>query len=130
MIFSKRVSTILLSVLIAWSSLFSVTVNAAVVSTASTINSHEQGQLKSQLHSALARVEVQERLQALGVSAADVASRIDALTIAELNTLAAEMDQMPAGAGAVGLLALLVLVFFITDVLGITDIFPFVNAAR
>ncbi|WP_353889121.1 PA2779 family protein [uncultured Spongiibacter sp.] len=40
------------------------------------------------------------------------------------------MDDMPAGAGAVGLLALLVLIFFITDILGVTDIFPFVNPAN
>jgi hypothetical protein len=40
------------------------------------------------------------------------------------------MDELPAGSGAVGLLALLVLIFFITDILGITDIFPFVNAAK
>jgi hypothetical protein len=41
------------------------------------------------------------------------------------------MDQIPAGSsGAVSLLALSVLIFFITDVLGITDIFPFVNAAK
>ena len=66
----------------------------------------------------------------LGVSPADVDARINALTADELASLQAHMDDMPAGAGAVGLLALLVLIFFITDILGVTDIFPFVNPAN
>ena len=82
------------------------------------------------MKSALDRDDVRERLLDLGISIDDVDARIDALTADELASLKANMDDMPAGAGAVGLLAFVVLVFFITDVLGITDIFPFVNAAN
>ena len=85
---------------------------------------------RAEMKAALSQENVRERLVELGVSPADVEARIDSLTPTELAMLQEKMDQLPAGAGAVGLLALIVLIFFITDILGITDIFPFVNAAN
>jgi hypothetical protein len=85
---------------------------------------------RAEMKAALASEDVRSRLVELGVSPADVEARIDSLSPTELAMLQERMDELPAGSGAVGLLALLVLIFFITDVLGITDIFPFVNAAK
>lgn len=127
---SRKLAAIFMSVLLSWMGLAATTASAAMVDTSATISEYSLAEDKAALKSALDRDDVRERLLDLGISIDDVDTRIDALTADELASLKANMDDMPAGAGAVGLLAFVVLVFFITDVLGITDIFPFVNAAN
>jgi hypothetical protein len=127
---SRKLAAIFMSVLLSWMGLAATTASAAMVDTSVTISEYSLAEDKAALKSALDRDDVRERLLDLGISIDDVDTRIDALTADELASLKANMDDMPAGAGAVGLLAFLVLVFFITDILGITDIFPFVNAAN
>ena len=127
---SRKFAAIFMGVLLSWMGLAATTASAAMVDTSVTISEYSLAEDKAALKSALDRDDVRERLLDLGVSIDDVDTRIDALTADELASLKANMDDMPAGAGAVGLLAFVVLVFFITDVLGITDIFPFVNAAN
>ena len=127
---SRNLAAIFMSVLLSWMGLAATTASAAMVDTSVTISEYSLAEDKAALKSALDRDDVRERLLDLGISIDDVDTRIDALTADELASLKANMDDMPAGAGAVGLLAFVVLVFFITDVLGITDIFPFVNAAN
>ena len=127
---SRKLAAIFMSVLLSWMGLAATTASAAMVDTSVTISEYSLAEDKAALKSALDHDDVRERLLDLGISIDDVDARIDALTADELASLKANMDDMPAGAGAVGLLAFVVLVFFITDVLGITDIFPFVNAAN
>ncbi len=127
---SRKLAAIFMSVLLSWMGLAATTASAAMVDTSVTISEYSLAEDKAALKSALDRDDVRERLLDLGISIDDVDARIDALTADELASLKANMDDMPVGAGAVGLLAFVVLVFFITDVLGITDIFPFVNAAN
>ncbi|MAK43443.1 MAG: PA2779 family protein [Spongiibacter marinus] len=127
---SRKLAAIFMSVLLSWMGMAATTASAAMVDTSVTISEYSLAEDKAALKSALDRDDVRERLLDLGISIDDVDTRIDALTADELASLKANMDDMPAGAGAVGLLAFVVLVFFITDVLGITDIFPFVNAAN
>lgn len=127
---SRKLTAVFLSLLMSWLGVAASTASAAMVDTAATISEYSLEQDKAALKSALDRDDVRERLLGLGVSVDEVDARIDALTADELASLKVHMEDMPAGAGAVGLLALVVLVFFITDVLGITDIFPFVNPAN
>ena len=126
----QRSAAIILSLLMAWMGLAASGASAAMVDTASVIHDASVSEQKAALKDALQRDDVRDRLMDLGVSPADVDARINALTADELASLQAHMDDMSAGAGAVGLLALLVLIFFITDILGVTDIFPFVNPAN
>ncbi|WP_372864205.1 PA2779 family protein [Spongiibacter sp.] len=127
---SRKLTAVVLSLLMSWMGLAATSASAAMIDTASTVSEYSLEQDKAALKSALERSDVRERLLSLGVAVDAVDARIDALTAAELSSLKANMDDMPAGAGAVGLLAFLVLVFFITDILGVTDIFPFVNPAK
>jgi hypothetical protein len=127
---SKKTTAILMSSLMVWTGLLASTASASVISTERMVSEYSISDDRAELKAALDRDDVRDRLMDLGVSADDVSARIDALTPTELAMLQERMDQMPAGSGAVGLLALIVLIFFITDVLGITDIFPFVNAAK
>src|SRR5258706_7842880 len=57
---------------------------------------------RSQLLGVLDRVEVQDQLQAHGVSIAQAKARIAALTDAEAAQLATQIDSLPAGADAGG----------------------------
>lgn len=128
---TKRSSiAILMSVFIAWAGLFSSVASAAIIGNEQMITEQQLASDKAEMKNALAKADVKDRLLALGVDPADVDARIDALTADELAMLQDKMDDMPAGSGALGLLALLVLIFFITDIIGVTDIFPFVNPAN
>jgi hypothetical protein len=64
---------------------------------------------------------------ARGVDPAQVQARLESLTDEEVQTLAANMDQLPAGGDGLGLLVFLFIVLLITDILGFTNIFPFVK---
>jgi hypothetical protein len=49
------------------------------------------------------------------------------MTDEEVRALNQKMDEMPAGSGVVGAVVLVFLVLLITDIVGWTDVFPFVN---
>jgi len=89
---------------------------------------------RSQLLGVLERVEVQNQLQAHGVSIEQAKARIAALTDAEAAQLAAQIDSLPAGGDAVGALITAVLIVFLvlllTDILGFTKIFPFTKPIK
>ena len=103
---------------------------AAMVSSDAAI----AGQDRDRIASMLDRADVRLQLQSLGVKPADVSARIASLTDAEAAQVARQLDQLPAGADGVGaLLGALVLVFLvllITDILGLTKVFPFTKSIR
>jgi hypothetical protein len=79
----------------------------------------------------LDRADVRAQLEAYGVSADDVKSRVAALTDAEAAELAARIDSLPAGGiGIVSAILVVFLVLLITDILGLTKVFPFTRPMR
>jgi hypothetical protein len=83
---------------------------------------------RSLVLAALERAEVSAALVERGVGIEQARARIAALTDAEVQQLAAEIDKAPAGASElVGTLVLIFVLFLFSDILGITDIFPFVE---
>ena len=83
----------------------------------------------------LDRADVQSRLEAFGVSPTDVKARVAAMSDAEAAQLAGQIDSLPAGgdAGVGAVLGLVLVVFIIlllTDILGLTKIFPFTRPVR
>ena len=84
---------------------------------------------RDHIASLLERADVRNQLEALGVNPADVKARVAALSNDEAAQLAAQIDQLPAGADAagalIGALVLIFIVLLITDILGVTHIFPF-----
>ena len=79
----------------------------------------------------LDRADVREQLQALGVAPADVQARVAALSDAEAAQLAGRLQELPAGGnGIIGALVFVFLVLLITDILGLTKIFPFTRSVR
>lgn len=72
----------------------------------------------------MARDDVRNALLAYGVSAGDVNDRINNLTEAELLQIQNQLDALPAGEGALGVVLTLLLIFILLDLAGVTNIFP------
>jgi hypothetical protein len=73
---------------------------------------------------------VQQQLVELGVNPDAAKARVAAMTDAEIAQLNQSLADMPAGGSVLGVLLIIFLVFVITDVLGATDIFPFIKPIR
>ena len=107
------------------------TAHAGIIGTEAVVNAAQTQQYRERLLTALNRDDVQAQLLARGVEPAQVQARVDSLTDEEMQTLATNMDQLPAGGdGVVGALVLIFIILLITDILGLTNIFPFVKHNR
>jgi hypothetical protein len=108
--------------------------HAAMVSTAEILK-HSQRNLDSEgLHMLFDRSEVRNHLEALGVDSKEAKARVDSLTDEEVAQLATQIDQMPAGGDGLGILVgaalIAFLVLLLTDILGYTDVFPFIEKEK
>ncbi|MHB8624292.1 MAG: PA2779 family protein [Sulfuricaulis sp.] len=101
--------------------------HAGMISTETVSNASQAKQFRERLHSVLNRDDVKTQLLARGVDPAQVQARVDSLTDQETQALATNMGQLPAGGDIVGALVFVFIVLLITDILGLTDIFPFVR---
>ncbi|NWF35959.1 PA2779 family protein [Mariprofundus sp. KV] len=105
--------------------------HAAMVSTDQIIAQQQSSQQREKVIAFLNRAEVQQELQLHGVAADDAVNRVAHLSDQEVELLAGKIDQLPAG-GIVGTLigaALFIfVVLLITDILGFTDVYPFVHS--
>jgi len=100
---------------------------AAMIGTPEIIAEHQQQVDRQQLLTMLEDQDVQKKLVAMGVERDQVEQRINSLTPAELAQFNQQLDQAPAGAGAVGIIVLFLVIFIITDLLCATNIFNFVH---
>ena len=75
----------------------------------------------------LERTEAQQQLMELGVSPEVVKERVSHMTDQEVAQLNRHLADLPAGGNVLGVILLLFIVFIITDMLGATNIFPFVK---
>lgn len=100
---------------------------AGMVGTGEVIAQQQQTLDRGQLLGALAQEDVRVQLVALGVDPEQAAARVAALSDEELQLLAAQMDEMPAGGSVLGVAVFIFLVLLATDILGFTDVFPFVK---
>ena len=82
----------------------------------------------------MAREDVKQIMTQYGVDPVEAQLRVDSLSNEELANLANSIDQLPAGGSAVGVIvgaALLVfIILLITDLVGLTHVFPFVNSQK
>jgi hypothetical protein len=87
-------------------------------------------QIQQRVAELLARDEVRAALVERGVDPAQVRARVDALTADEAQQLAERLDQLPAGGDVLGVLFAVFLILLITDILGLTKVFPFTRPVR
>jgi hypothetical protein len=114
---------------------WSTTVQAALVTTDQVMTDPAAvaGNREKVVHF-LQQDAVREHLLAMGVDPSQVEARLAALSPAELAQLSARIDQMPAGGDGIGAVVVAILIVFlvllITDLAGLTDVFPFVKKHR
>ncbi len=99
------------------------TAQAAIIGNAEHFAQQHRGEQLAQIDAVLASEVVQQQLVAMGVSHADAMERIGALSNAELQQLAQNLDALPAGGSALGVLGALFLVLLVLDLLDITNVF-------
>lgn len=104
---------------------------AALVSTEQVVAEGDGAADRARVLAFLDRAEVREQIVALGVDPNEAAARVAALSDAQVREIAGQLDQLPAGQSAIGVVVgailLIFLVLLITDLLGLTDVFPFVR---
>lgn len=82
---------------------------------------------RTELTTFLTRSDVQTQLVSLGVDHNQAAARIAALSDDEVQQLYGKMQTLPAGGDILGTLVFIFLVLLVTDLLGLTSVFPFTH---
>jgi hypothetical protein len=95
---------------------------AGVVGTAEAIASQDRD-ARAVIDAALARADVRAELERMGVDAADIEGRLDALSEAEVATLAGQIGEAPAGGDALAVIGIVFVVLIILELVGVIDIF-------
>ncbi len=86
--------------------------------------------VRARLHATLERADLAQALAERGVALDEVRARVDALTDLEAAELLRQIDSAPAGEGVVGTLFTVFVILLVTDILGLTKVFPFTRSIR
>jgi hypothetical protein len=87
-------------------------------------------QARAHLHRLIDRPELTAELTRFGVDSGEAHRRIDAMSDAEIRELQGRLDELPAGGWVgviVGAILIVFLVLLFTDLVGATDVFPWVR---
>jgi len=125
---TRHIISILLSISLIMLPMFNA--QAAMIANAQVIDQVQQQTDRDAVLQLLQRSEARDYLISMGVQPRDVEQRVKMMTSEELAQLNAQMSELPAGGDILGLLVLLFIIFIITDIIGATDIFPFVHPVR
>ena len=107
---------------------------AALINTETVLAENQSQEARDYLKQLMAREDVRSALSAQGIDPLEAEARIASLSDSEVIAVVDEIEQLPAGGNAVGIIVGAVLIVFlvllVTDILGYTDIFPFVKAQK
>jgi hypothetical protein len=103
---------------------------AAVVSSTDAYATPAQSDARNRLSELLAREEVRTGLAARGLNVEQAQARVQSMTDEEVASLAGRLDQAPAGGDVLGLLFTVFIVLLVTDILGLTKVYPFTRSVR
>ncbi len=96
---------------------------AAVIGTADHFAQQSRSAQLEIIDAALTRDVVQQQMVAMGVSHGDAMARVNALSDSELQQLALNLETLPAGSSALGVLGALFLVLLVLEIVGVTNVF-------
>jgi hypothetical protein len=127
----KKITGLILTCSMLTISLPMQTARADMVGTDVVLAQQEAALLRLKVHSFFSRDEVAAEMQKLGVDADSAKLRVDAMTDSELQQVAGKLDQMPAGGESIIAVVFTVfIILLITDILGLTKVFPFTKPIR
>lgn len=78
----------------------------------------------------LVRDEVRQAMLGQGVTPQAALERVAAMSDSEVAQLAGRIDQAPAGGDVLGILFTVFIVLLVTDIMGLTKVFPFTRSVR
>lgn len=105
--------------------------HAGMVGTDEVLGTVEASDQRAELVAMIERDAVREQLVEYGVDPATAQARIQNMTDAEIAQLHGRIEEMPAGSSsALGVALVVFIVFVVTDVIGATDIFPFIDPVK
>lgn len=104
-------------------SLVANTANAGVIGTQQAMGAELRMAKETQVRSSLARDDVRQAMQQMGVDPADADARVASLSDAELLQLEGQLDRLPAGGDALAVIGVVFLVLLILELVGVTNIF-------
>ena len=104
---------------------------AAMIGTETVMETSQGQEARTRIKQILERDDVRQALINQGIDPREAGTRIDSLSDAEAVAVSDKLDQLPAGSGALEVFLIVSLIVFIilliTDIMGYTDIFPFVK---
>jgi hypothetical protein len=104
---------------------------AALVGTDQVVAPSQAETDRARVAAFIAREDVRGEMRKMGVDPAEAERRIAVMSDMEIQRVAARINEAPAGQSAVGAVVgavvLIFIVLLVTDMLGLTDIFPFVK---
>lgn len=107
---------------------------AALVTTNQVINQTNNDEAREKVLMFMQRADVQQQMVAMGVDSDLARSRVASMTDQEIAQIADRIDQLPAGSGVFESIlivaGIVAIVFFITDLIGWTNIYRVVNKQR
>ena len=110
---------------------FTQSVQATMISTEQVVTAAASAQNRAKVSASFERADVQAELQKMGINTGDARARVAAMTDAEAASIAKQVDSMPAGGdGIVGTLVFIFVLLLITDIMGLTKVFPFTRSIR
>ena len=107
-----------------------MTAQAAIVSTDEAISTPVAAANRDRVNSFLTRADVRKALQEQGVNGDAAVERVKAMPDPEVAQLAGRIDQAPAGGDILGILFTIFIVLLVTDIMGLTKVFPFTRSIR
>jgi len=130
----KKTLTLLLSFFFISTSVTLPAAQAKMIGTDLAVSAAQSQAERTRIDQFLQRDDVRSVLEKQGVPVQEARQRVASLSDQEVHQIADRLNQLPAGEDAVGaILGAALLVFFvllITDILGFTHIYPFVNHPR
>ncbi|MBI3533506.1 MAG: PA2779 family protein [Burkholderiales bacterium] len=128
----KNFKRFIATLLVATTSLTSLplTAQAGIVPTDAVLPQSAAAVHRERVSSFLARDDVRQALQAQGVSPQAATERVQAMSDNEVEQLAGRIDQAPAGGDVLGVLFTVFIVLLVTDIMGLTKVFPFTRSVR
>lgn len=104
---------------------------AGIVETDQAVSHELAGQDRAKINAFIDRKDVLAQLQMQGVTTGEAKARVNALTDEEAHKIAGKLDQLPAGGdGILEILLTIFIILLITDILGLTKVFPFTRSIR
>ena len=103
---------------------------AGIVSSSEAMASTAQTDARAQVAAVLAREDVRAGMAERGLSVEQAQERVRAMSDDEVASLAGRMDQAPAGGDILGVLFTVFIVLLVTDILGLTKVYPFTRSVR